>query len=70
MAYVGAEIAFMRSRLYEGKRNMCDRCDETDKEIKHYEELAKATTDKRVLDAIDGIVAALEGFKSTLHPKH
>jgi hypothetical protein len=49
---------------------MCDRCDETDKEIRHYEELAKATTDKRVVGAIDGIIAALEGFKSTPYPKH
>jgi len=46
---------------------MCWRCDEIDKKIAHYRELAGRITDEQSLRGIDLLIAKLEATKKELH---
>jgi hypothetical protein len=48
---------------------MCWRCDEIDKKIEHYRELATRLTDERTLKGIDLLIANLEATKKEFHPE-
>jgi hypothetical protein len=46
---------------------MCWRCDEIDKKIKHYRELAALITDQQSLKGIDLLIVKLEATKKEFH---
>ena len=46
---------------------MCDRCNELDDKIAHYERLAVDITDKLTLDGIEQLIKRLKAEKVDLH---
>jgi hypothetical protein len=48
---------------------MCARCEEINGKLAHYREMMSFIMDKRTLDSIGILVAAMEAEKTALHPR-
>jgi hypothetical protein len=62
-----ATLSPRRERLNQGALLLCDRCGEIDNQTGYYRELARSTTDKGALAAIDSLIAKPEAEKLALH---
>lgn len=47
---------------------MCEKCIPLDKQIEHYKSIRSGITDRQTLEAIEQLLAQLEGKKKALHP--
>lgn len=47
---------------------MCDNCVEDEKQIAHYQELARTIPDQKALDAINDLIMELRSAKAARHP--
>jgi hypothetical protein len=52
----------------DGGIAMCDKCVEDEKQIAHYQPLARTTPDQKALDAINDLIMELRSAKSGRHP--
>jgi len=48
---------------------MCNKCDELDKKIGHYEKMLLAIGDSLTVDRLKAMIADLQAQKATLHPE-
>ena len=48
---------------------MCDKCDEIDKKIGRFSELARRMIDQQTLDGIAALIKEMESQKAALHPE-
>lgn len=48
---------------------MCDKCDEIDRKIAHFKDLAARILDPQTRDGIAELIAEQEAQKATLHPE-
>jgi len=48
---------------------MCDQCNQLDKRIAHYREMALHVLDKQILEGIGLLIAKFEADKRALHPE-
>jgi hypothetical protein len=48
---------------------MCDKCDEIDRKIAHFKDLAGRIFDQQTLNAIAALIAEQEAQKAALHPE-
>ena len=58
----------MATRPRECGTHMCDKCNQLDKKIEHYERLASGITDRLTLDRIRESVREMRAHKAALHP--
>jgi hypothetical protein len=48
---------------------MCDKCDELEKKIEHYEKMIVSIGDRVTVDRLMAMVANLRAQKAALHPE-
>jgi hypothetical protein len=48
---------------------MCDKCEELDKKIEHYQKLLLGIGDQLTVDRIKSLIADLQAQKAALHPE-
>jgi hypothetical protein len=47
---------------------MCDKCDELDRKIEHYNRIAGSINDQLTIDRIKELVEEMHAAKAALHP--
>jgi hypothetical protein len=50
-------------------QGMCEKCDELDGKIAHYQRMASRITDQAVLDGIKELIERATAQKAALHPE-
>jgi hypothetical protein len=48
---------------------MCEKCEQLDKKIEHYQKLLLGIGDQLTVDRIKSLIADLQAQKATLHPE-
>jgi hypothetical protein len=48
---------------------MCDKCEQLDKKIEHYQKLLLGIGDQLTVDRIKSLIADLQAQKAALHPE-
>jgi hypothetical protein len=48
--------------------DVCDRCNQIDDRIQHYEDLAKFVTDRAALESLARLISDLKAERQNLHP--
>jgi hypothetical protein len=48
---------------------MCDKCEQLDKKIEHYQKLLLGIRDQLTVDGIKSLIADLRAQKAVLHPE-
>ena len=48
---------------------MCDKCEELDKKIEHYETILVSIGDRATVERLTAMIADLQAQKVTLHPE-
>jgi hypothetical protein len=48
---------------------MCDKCEQLDKKIEHYQKLLWGISDQLTVDRIKSLIADLRAQKAALHPE-
>jgi hypothetical protein len=48
---------------------MCDKCEQLDKKIEHYQKLLLGIADQLTVDRIKSLIADLQAQKTVLHPE-
>jgi hypothetical protein len=48
---------------------MCDKCDELDKKIEHYQQILLSIGDQSTVERLNAMIGNLQAQKATLHPE-